>query len=371
MDWQGLQAKYNIPSYDAITEGWFSVRKIMSYNRHMCMITGKRSSGKSTGVALWLLIEYLRAGKGWIYTRRTKDEMDQTAPSWFDNAVNIINGYISNPADRIAVTYKSGDYYVNNVFAGKAIPLSTQSKSKSTNLSWCMYIVYDEFIAFDGSGYIGGCSNPMREYRSLLSLYQTADRGIGKAYRNETIMIALGNNDSFFNPLYMALGVDKYIRTDTHFLAPKGEEWVVMQMRAEDADAAEKYRESVGYKLADRHTKDVAYENISIQSAQSDVFIGKPECKTRDLCNLHWDGYDMSVKIDYKGGYIYICHGCVNGLTDYALTMGDHRPNYVLAMRVGGSGYLAMIKNFYMIGAVFFENKKCKYCLDNFLKFMI
>lgn len=371
LTWKEIKEKYKIPSYDVLTKGWFSLRKPLSYGRHFITITGKRSTGKSTGTSLFILMNFLDTGRGWIYTRRTKDECDVTAPSWFDNAVDILNAYITEDEDKIKLTYSGGCYYFGEELAGIAIPLSLQQKYKSTNLSFANFIIYDEFIAFSGSGYLGGGSNPLKEFRALLSLFQSSDRTVGKAFRNEVIIIALGNSDSYFNPVYMGLGVDKYIRTDTHFLAPKGAEWIAMQMTGEDAQEAEAYKESVGYKLSDEYTKGYAYENESKEERASKLFVEKISKPLKPLCNMHFDGYDMIMSVDYTGGYIYISHGHVDDLPEYALTIGDHQPNYVLLLRGGKDGYLGMAKMFYDTGAIKFENTKCKWCLDNYLKFVV
>ena len=371
LSWKELREKYNIPKYDNLTKGWFSLRKPLSYGRHFIAITGKRSTGKSTGTSLYILMNYLETGKGWIYTRRTKDEMDVTAPTWFDNAVEILNSYITDKADKIKVEYQGGTYYVNGIEAGIAIPLSLQQKYKSTNLSFADFIIYDEFIAFEGTGYLGGATNPLKEFRAILSLFQSTDRTVGKAFRNEVVIIALGNNDSLFNPLYMGLGVDKFIRTDTHFLAPKGEEWVVMQMKSEDAEEAEAYKDSVGYKLSDERTRDYAYENLSKEETAKTTVVQKITTPLKQLCNLHFDGYDMIMSVNYREGFVYISRGHVEGMPDYALTVADHRPNYTLTLHGGNQGYLGLLRQMYDTGAIRFENLKCKFCIDNFFKFVV
>lgn len=371
LPWNEIQKMYGVPKYDNLVKGWFSLRGALSYGRHFIAITGKRSTGKSTGTSLYIMINYLNTGKGWIYTRRTKDEMDVTAPTWFDNAVAILNSYITDAKNKIVVEYKGGEYYVNGKMAGMAIPLSLQQKYKSTNLSFADFIVYDEFIAFEGSGYLGGAVNPLKEFRAILSLYQSADRTVGEAFRNEVVIVALGNNDSLFNPLYMGLGVDKFIRTDTHFLAPKGEEWVVMQMRGEDAKAAEAYKESVGYKLSDERTRDYAYENLSKEETAKTTFVQKITKPMKPLCNLHFDGYDMVMSSNYKEGIVYISRGTAKDVPDYALTVADHRPNYVLTLNGGNQGYLGLLRQMYDVGNVRFENVKCKFCIDNFFRFVL
>lgn len=344
-------------------KGWYSLDKILSYGRHLMIITGKRSTGKSTGVALYLLLDYLQNGHGWIYTRRTQDETDLTAPDWFDNAAEILT-LAGIPAE---VTYEKGKYKVNGEEAGFAIALSQQQKYKGKNLSLAYWIVYDEFISFDGR-YLGTKADPEKEYRSLMSMYQTADRGIGKSQRNETRIIALGNNDTYYNPLYMALGIDRYIRADTHFLAPKGEEWVVQQLRPEDAENAEEYRESVGYKLSDERTKQYAYENMSKEEAADKSFIRRVSAPMVAACNLIFDGVEMGVYCNYNDGYLYISSQ-KNGGQTYALTAKDHKPNYFLLQ--SGSPQIKQVKFCYSQGKIVFENMRVKMALDNFFKFVV
>lgn len=371
-------------SYDKLTEGWFSARKILSYNRHLMAITGKRSTGKSTGVALFLLMEYRRTGQGWIYTRRTKDETQLTCADWFNNACDILNGYIETECH---VLYKGGFYYYvegsletvddegNTVprkdlyekVCGRAIPLSQQQKYKGSNFSAFDWIVYDEFIAFEGgSPYLGGYSNPLQEYRMLMSLFETADRGIGIAHRNAVKIFCLGNNDSYYNPIYTAIGADKFLRSDTKILAPKDEEWIVQQLTAEDAPMAEDYKNSVGYKLADARTKEYAYENMNKEQGDSQ-FVCKLKVTMHPVFNASFDGYKMAV-YQYSQGF-YVVAGTAPGVHNYALTMKDHTPDRTLTY--GAYGFtLQQFKKNYSDGFVRFENMKCKVCFDSYFKFI-
>ena len=366
-----IMEMYNIPKYDKLCEGWFSLRRPLSYNRHLMAITGKRTTGKSTNTSLYVLLDFLLNGRGMVYSRRTEDETELTADSWFENAVTILNSYIENPDHRLIIEYTKHEYFVNGKLMGYAIPISLQHKRKSKNFSFCDWLIFDEFMAVEGVSYLGGKANPMLEYRRLMSLYQTMDRGIGKAHRNEVKIICLGNNETLFNPIFMAKGMDKFIRSDTRFLAPKGEEWMVMQLRPEDAPNAEDYIDTAQYKLSDERTREYAFENKSKEESGDKHFIEKITHPVRELANLHFDGVKMIMAIDNVGGFVYVKHGHKEGLKDYALTTADHRPNYVLTLTGGSEGYLATLKSFYNAGAIRFETGRCKYCIDNFYKYVI
>lgn len=369
-------------NYDKLTKGWFSARKCVSYNRHLMAITGKRSTGKSTGIAIFLICEYYRTGQGWIYTRRTKDTSDLTCKEWFDNACDIINAEYNIG---VKVTCKGGFYYISDksdiitddneesenpeelraeTVCGRVIPLSLQQKYKGSNLSAFDYIVYDEFIAFAGESYLGTSNDIIREYKALMSLYETADRGVGIAHRNAVKIFCLGNNDSYYNPVYMALGADKFLRTDTKILAPKGEEWLVQQLSPEDAPKAEEYKDSVGYKLADARTKAYAYEN---EAKESDQFIEKIDGPLKPVFCLVFDNFKMTAYQYQKG--LYIAPGGSTGRQTLALTTADHTPDYRLA--IGFNGYeLRQLRELYAKGLVRFANYRCKYCIDNYFKYV-
>lgn len=355
-----------LPSYEALTteRGWFSMTPILSRGRHLNIITGKRSTGKSTGCALYILMDYLKTGKGWVYCRRTKDETDLTCSSWFENAVDILKA----EGIDVNVEYKGGRYFVDGEEAGRAIPLSLQQKTKGDNLSAYNWLVYDEFISFDRR-YLGGRENPLFEYQCLMSLYQTMDRGIGVAHRNEVKIVALGNSDSFYNPIYMATGIDRYLTLDTHFLAPKGEEWVVEQLRAEDAKAAEDYKNSVSYKLSDERTKDYAYENIAKEQVDND-FIEKRTEPMESICNLLYDGTKMGLHFSWRDGLFYVDNNEVNGKT-YALTTADHKPAYWLASGPTSAEEIKQLKVLYEQGRVRFSNHRVKFYIDNYLHYII
>ena len=354
-------------SYESMTgdKGWFSMTPILSYGRHLNVITGKRSTGKSTGAALYVLMAYMKGEGGWIYSRRTKDETDLTCASWFDNAVDILkmNGV------EVEVRYAGGKYFVNGNEAGRAIPLSLQQKTKGDNLSaFNNFIIYDEFISFDGR-YLGGQNNPIFEYQALMSLYQTADRTIGSSHTNKCKIICLGNNDTYYNPVYMAIGADKHLRTDTHFLAPKGEEWVVEQLRASDAEQAEDYKNSISYKLSDERTKAYAYENENKEKMDGD-FIEKRTKPMKGICDMVYDGVRFGVYLDEEDGICYLSSKSTKKKT-LALTAKDHTPNYTLLRGYMSNVDMKFVNNMYIKGKVRFENGRLKYYLDNYLHYVV
>lgn len=362
-----LNHKHTHPTKDIYGE-FYSPVKALSYNKPLVFSIGSRSIGKSTGWAIHLLKEFKSKGRQWIYCRRTKDELQLTAPNYFDNALEIMKGY---GIDIQSVEYKGGEYFVDGELAGFAIPLSLQQKYKSSNYSGVWYILYDEFMIAPGSGarYIGGRQASSAEVDAMSSLFQTVDRGVGRAARNECRCVFLGNAGTFFNPFFVAYGIDRKLRPDTKYLAPKDAIYVVELTRETAATA--QIKNSIGYAMSTEKTRDYAYEN-KYADLRDDAFIcSKPEGRRMPVCNLVYEGNTYGVFSYPNAGVLYICHDVADGRRDICLTNADHRPNYLLIANWHGHPITNQIKQMYDLGCVKFSDAKCKLVLDFYLKYDI
>lgn len=346
-------------SYEQMVAGWFSVMPTLSYGRRLNIITGKRSTGKSTGVAIFLLTQFLTFGYGWIYTRRTDKELQKSDYNWFDNACTILN----KNGWKVEVKKDGDKFYVNGEMAGWSIPLSGAQKYKGSNLSPAKYIVFDEFIS-DNGVYNGAAADFTKEYKQLRSIWTTCDREIGKSHKDTTIVFCLGNGTSWYNPVYIALDIGKYIRVDTHFLAPKSEAYVVQQMTAEDSPMGEDYKNTETYKLATAEEKAELFENKAKETAFN-AFIKKIEKPMDWLCNIIFDGKKYGVKYDRCDCIMYICKHPGEGVKTYALTAEDHKPNYFLAVK-HRPYELDVLLELYEMGNIYFEDYTIKRSIDSF-----
>lgn len=345
---------------------FYNPTKILSYGKVLNFSIGSRSIGKSTGFALFLLRDFLENGHQFIYCRRTMDETQLTAPNYFDNAVDILKacGYDVN-----AVVYSGGEYQLDGKTAGFAIPLSLQQKYKSSNYSNVWWILYDEFMIMPGSQarYIGGSSNASAEVEAMTSLFQTVDRGVGRAFRNECRIIFVGNAGTFFNPFFINYGVDRFLRPDTKYLAPKNDMYVVELTR--ETEATKEIKESNGYKISTEKTRSYAYEN-QYADLKGDAFIEKdPIGRYTPLCNLICDGNTYGVYSYADAGYIYISHKKADGRYNISLTTADHKPNYLMMRTWHGHPITKRIKEMYDLGSIRFYDYKCKMCIDFYLAY--
>lgn len=341
--------------------------KVLSYGKFIIFSIGSRSIGKSTGWAIFLLTEFIDKGRQFIYVRRTQDETQLTAPTYFDNAANIL---IENGAPIKEVVYKGGVYFVDGKVAGYAIPLSLQQKYKSSNYSDVWYILYDEFMVMPGStsGYLGGRTNSSAEVDAMSSLYQTVDRGIGRASRNETKIIFVGNAGAYFNPFFINYHIDRYLRPDTKYLSPKNDIYVLEQ--TSETGATKTIKESNGYKMSTEKTRQYAYENKYADLGAS-AFIEKFEGRKLPLCNFSYEGDLYGLYRCNEAGFLYVCHKTCDGRQTIALTTADHDPNYLMINTWHGHPITKLLKEMYDMGCVRFSDHKCKMVIDFYLRYDI
>lgn len=341
---------------------FYSPEHLLSYGRPFSISVGTRSIGKTTGIGIHLIRYFLRTGQGFIYLRRTEDELDKTAPSAFDNALFICkkNGLI------VDLFYKRGFYYVQvdetaePVLCGCALALSTEDKHKSQNFSSYDWIWYEEFICLDSTRYLGTKDQPIKEYEKLMELYQTVDRGVGQAFKNTTRIICTGNNLSYFNPIYRALGITSYIRTDSKMIAPKGKLWVLEQTST--VKATSKIKESYAYQMSPDSMQESAYDNFA--SGSKETFVETFTGPKRFLYNVRINGNTYGV---YKTDQLaYVCNDSRCGMT-IALTNGDLSiDSYMLATRPGDSELVKFLKTMYGQGRVRFQTATIRYDILNF-----
>lgn len=346
---------------------FYNPTKLLSSGKAYLFSIGVRSSGKSTGWLIHLLKEYMKYGKQFIYMRRDKDELDNNAYKAFNNAHLIYNDYYKGKKGYPmieSIEYKAGTYIINGKVAGYAIPLSVQQKYKSLDFSNVYYAVYDEFlISKSGGHYLGGQENIYKEAEAVMSLFITVDRRIGQSFRNELKMIFIGNNETYMNPIFMRLNIDRYLNAETRFCNPKDTAWCLEQTTFVQALADAKL--SNAYALSSDYSKQYAFEG----GLFSEDFIGKPECRTAPLFSIAYNNNIFTVCDTEDHRNIFVTTKKATNVCTLALTGPDHKPDYRLVKEWRNNYYMLMLKEAIQSGRVLYENNKCKYAIETFYKY--
>lgn len=349
---------------------FYSPERLLSYGRPWMFSVGSRSIGKTTGWAIYILNHFIKTGHEFIYMRRDKDELMLTCQGYFDNAVAIIN---QNGGKIAEFKYDSRQYYIRMegeedfTLCGYAIDLNREYKRKSANYSKVEFIIYDEFLAPSARGYLGSKENFLYEYDRVYSLFCSVDRGIGQPFRNEAKIIFMGNNSSYFNPLFLGLGIDKYVRADSKVIAPKGELWVLEQTSS--VKATEAFKDSNVYKLGSQYQTMYTFENDNGES--DNLFIEKTDKPKQILFNMKFDNVEMGVYYVINDNMIYIDKPAVNRCRwNFALTSEDHSINTYLVTKLSDFEAMQQLKEGIRTNRVRFANGKYKHAVMSYFQFI-
>lgn len=348
-------------------ESFFSLSKILTYNRAWNFITGPRSAGKTTGVATFLLLDFIKNGRMFLYIRRTKDELDVTKKKFFNDAIAIIKQKLN-----INITYfdMAGNDYIISIdnseptICGTSFYLSKEEKLKSGGY-FIYNIVYDEFISQDSTGYLGTCAAP-KEYEKTLELYTSMDRGVNTPYRNEVRFFFLGNTATIYNPLFVELNIVRYIQPTSKVIAPKGEAWLLQQLSIDDIKVLKDYKNSFVYMLSNDRQKDYNFNNVG---RDDNNFIAVRPKEAFPFVSLIIDGRGIGVYVDNSSGNMYFSkEQNAKQVNRYSLDIQSHDGiidrEYI--KRYGNNDFLGEIVRAFHEGRLYFDNGQLK---NTFLKY--
>lgn len=366
----------NIYKYlDKASGDFYNVKKVLTYGRPWNFITGSRSVGKSTSVAIMFLYDFLQNGRKFIYCRRDQDAVMLTCQKFFASAVDIIN---ATRDFNIAEFYYHSKYYYIRLEGeeetrqcGTIIPLSLENKYKSSNYSEYFNLVFDEFIEKDPTKYLGSAKTPDKEYKSILSMYQTIDRGVGKTFRNETRFFFLGNTATIYNPLFLKIGISDYVsqNPDCKFVAPKGKLWLLE--RIETVEALKDIENSYAYQLADEEERAYAYKNTG---NDSNDFVRKPNGSVIYMETVILNGVKYGIRksvSDYPFALYIGKADTKSKRREISLDLAGHNGldlKMVVAWRK--SPIMVAVSEAFQNGRLFFEDGKTKLEFLRYLNFM-
>lgn len=350
----------------------YSPAHILSYHRPLNISIGARGIGKSTGVGLKYIGDVYEKHRLFIYTRRTVDETEATAESFFYSPLKIYNDWYNTKHEFNLKSIKTGEYVdENGNTVGYAVPLSQADKRKSTPYGaiGVRNILYDEAILRRGkeAAYLGTKTTPLLEYELLTGLYTTVDRSIGKSALNDTQIFVCGNFANLYNPILMGINAEKYVTINSKTVAPKGKPWVVEL--TDKVAATEDMKKSFGYQLSTEATKANDYDNDGFLHCDN---VKKLKGVMNPLINVIYHGRKYGIFMCEKEGIIYVNdHPSKSGVREISLTMADGKINQVVAVKYNKCEAMMLLRKFTEMGLVIFATETTRNDILTYLNFTI
>lgn len=351
---------------------FWSIQKLLTFNKPFMIVTSSRSIGKSTNIACFVILDFLKNGKKWIYLRRTKDEMLETCKDYFNNAITLIN---ENTEFKIKeIEYKAGDYFITMqgdeetpIHCGYAMGLSLESKYKSKPFDNVGTIIYDEFLPKDKNKYLGSLEkDPDKEPRLFNSLYGSVDREIGRAFKSATRVILSGNTETIYNPFFISWGITPYLFKDgkAKIINPKSRAWVFQ--RVQGVDATKDFKTSLLYEMSGDSDRRYNFENDGADDF-SDKWIELPPKGSRHMLFVKLEKTVYQVLQNRSDFYILKFKGQpydrVISLDFSSFALED----FSLIKRWNSNMELQITHEAFLRGALFFDNGDTRRVFTNYL----
>lgn len=270
---------------------------------------GNRSIGKSYYWKRYLFKQYVEKGKKFIYLRRHVNDIDMSAPTWFDDIGNVYPNY--------NVEFKGNIFYAKNLdidtvdICGYAFALSMIHKLKSVPMEDVDFIFFDEFIP-ENLQYLKPL-DPTYEPKLLLSVYLTVARGYKRPIRDEVKIICAANLITLYNPYFSFFSITIKPSKKQYNKIVYNNVYVEIVTLEETANLI---RESkIGKVLENTSYGDYALSNVPLLDVESNIKKRPQRCRVFFEIYLYkWyicyfddygnnyiaPGFDQNVKLKYK-----------------------------------------------------------------------
>lgn len=334
---------------------------------------GNRRAGKSVGIGIFAIADYLLYGYQTVLIRRYKDDFQKKKAmenfwqkSWpyIKEFPEIVKGDVKlqelYPLDLVMnfdweghkLEFKENHAFIDDHLFCSPCALSKFNDFKNENFNNVHKLIYDEFITEDNQ-------KLKNEVFAIYNVYDTAARGRDDALAT-TSVIFIANSITNVSEMYVELGIDKELRTDTKRL----------------------YRPERGYVLEKILNKAVAesYSNAAIGRAASQGLIGQQymgyaqsnevkddegfvmrlEGDMRYIVNFKYDDVIYALKYHSGFGLYYLTDdGIDRGRETIALQREDHSLDTVLITNVLRQK-LGLVKTYYGVGYMRFNSMRSK-----------
>jgi Podovirus DNA encapsidation protein (Gp16). len=300
---------------------FWSPQKLLSHDRLLSCVIGARGVGKSFGIKMKLIDDFLKHKRQFIYLRMYKTEL-QNKDKFFDDVRFKYEG--------VKFEVKGNELRINGELAGWAIPLSRWQSLKSVSYPNVYTIFFDEFIREkDMVGY------PPDVVGSLLNLMDTVFRNRNTSQQR---VICASNSVTVVNPYFLYFNF--FPRPDQQFTK---NESIVVEVVQNKAFADERRKTRFGKLIAGTPYEEMAIENKF--TADSDTFVEKRSKKSQFNFGVRYEGKVYGIWVDREQMLMYMSESYdpkskeIFALTSDDLTEKNHlitawRNNYKLTKMV-------------------------------------
>lgn len=323
---------------------FYDLRKTLSRNALFFFILGERGVGKTFQAKEYVVSNYLKHGKQFIYLRRYASELKDAMSTFFNDLLNA--GYFKDHEFKVKGSSKTiYTLYVDGEPMGYGVALSTSSILKSSSFPLVNTIIYDEFTLEEGVYHY-----LKNEVHSTLNLCETVFR-----LRDDGKVLFLGNSVSIDNPFFNYF--DLSLPYNSEYKTFKDGLIVVNYIKNLP------YREAKKKTRFGKLTKDTPYGRYAIDNEMlndNNDFVEKKGTNPRFWHILVINNNKYGVWRNAETGRLYISEDFDPCCTiSYAITIDDATPDTKF-ISIRNNGFMKVIIEYYKNSDLYFESLKIK-----------
>lgn len=307
------------------------------------IIAGNRTGGKTFFVKRLLTRLFIRAGHTFLWVTRKITQVDGAIHSFYEDISECDDIPGEWKIEKYVRGVKALTYNDEIIGYFTFLNFSADLKEVSNMFNSVGAIIKDEFQE-ENNDYQQG------EIQKLRSIHKSVSRGFGKSTRY-CPLILMGNQLSIINPYYVAFGIHKRLRSDTHYLRGKG--WVLEVFFNEHAS-----------EMSEKSAFELAFGNDRYsQSSNHNVFLDNTTfIEKRDTSKMR-PQFSIGVCKQWyslwnNGEIMYLSHQPISKRIKLAIDVDSHVDGTILVR--AGDPLIRTIKQYYDNGRFRFEDIECK-----------
>lgn len=328
---------------------YYNYDRILTFNALLNILIGERGVGKTYGASKFVVKEFIKKKRQFVYLRRYKTELSKSKSKFFSALIKKEEFKGHN------LEVKGNTFYIDDEVAGYPMALSTAQQLKSTNFSNVSYIIFDEFLIESGQGHY-----LKDEVFSFLGLIET----IARMRKIKVFMLA--NAVSEVNPYFLFFDLQLPYNNDIKTFK---DGTILLQYMTNEA-----YREKKKQTPFGKLVSNTEYEDYAINNKFTDdnkTFIEKKTGNSKFSFSFIYKDNTFGVWVDYNNSKIYVSNDYIDNGLVFATTTEDHSPNTLLYSIAKKYNCWNMFIDNYKLGNVYFESQKIKNICKDVIKNLI
>ena len=338
---------------------FYDWNKTLSYDADVTMVVGARGIGKTYGLRLQFIRDWIKDGSRFVELVRHKNELSDFSATYFDriDTNEEFPNYIFKTTPRHAYIAEKPENedtkpvwhligYFGALTEAQAMKKRTYSKVKRMLLDEA---VIDKRL----DRYHNYLPN---EFGILANILDSVSRERAETkYSDRCRVYLLGNACDLLNVYFAAYGVSEI--PPYGYSWHKGKTMLLHYVKDNEYAKAKSVDTVAGRMLADTTDELIASANEFVQGNKDFVF-KKPKT-AKFYFGIVYLNMKFGVWADYKEGYYYVTQKIPNNAENvFALTASDNRTNYIMARRA--EGVLKGFTDLYYLGIIRYETPYIK-----------